>query len=112
MARSKYGAKKTIVDGIKFDSKREANRYIELKLLERAGEIKNLELQPKFVLQPKYRKNGKGIREIAYIADFRYFDNRLDKLVVEDVKGVKTEVYRLKKKIVEYIHKDLEIKEV
>ena len=112
MAGNKYGARKTIVDGITFDSKREAIRYQELKLLERAGEIKDLELQPKYILQPKYRKNGKSIREIAYIADFRYFDTRHNKLVVEDVKGVKTEVYRLKKKIAEYVYTELEIKEV
>ena len=63
MARNKYGARKTVIDGITFDSKREAIRYQELKLLERAGEIKDLELQPKYILQPKYCKNGKSIRD-------------------------------------------------
>lgn len=109
---AKYNNKKVTYDGIKFDSIREKNRYIELKLLERAGEIKDLKLQPIFELQPKYKK-GKNIRSsIKYIADFQYFDIRENKTVIEDVKGVRTPVYNLKKKIFEYVYPDSEIKEV
>lgn len=96
---SKYKAKKAVVDGIKFDSKREANRYCELKLLEKANEIRNLELQPRFLLQDKFKdKQGKTHRKIEYIADFMYIDKE-GRNVVEDVKGVLTDVYKIKKKM-------------
>ncbi|MGO3751192.1 MAG: DUF1064 domain-containing protein [Peptoniphilaceae bacterium] len=109
---SKYKAKKTKVDGITFDSRKEANRYKELKLLERAGVIKSLELQPKFLLQEEYIKDGKTIKEITYKADFMYYDGEKNKVVIEDVKGFKTDVYRLKKKLFEYKYKNLKIMEV
>ena len=109
---SKYHSKKITVDGIKFDSKREANRYSELKLLESAGKIKDLCLQPQFTLQLPFRKNGKLIRAITYKADFAYFDMERSKNIVEDVKGYKTDVYQLKKKIFEYVYPDLTITEV
>lgn len=96
---SKYNAKKTVVDGIKFDSKREAERYCELKLLEKAKEIRNLELQPRFLLQDKFEdKQGNTHRKIEYVADFMYIDKD-NKKIVEDVKGVMTDVYKLKKKL-------------
>jgi hypothetical protein len=109
---SKYGSKKTTIDGIVFDSKREANRYCELKLLEKAGKIKDLKLQHQFVLQPPFKKNGKTIRAITYVADFVYFDLERMRNVVEDVKGYKTDVYQLKKKMFEYKYPDLTIVEV
>lgn len=109
---SKYHSKKVIIDDIKFDSKKEAERYIQLKLLEKAKLIKDLELQKSFELQPTFKKNGKTYRKIAYIADFYYFDNHLDKYIVEDVKGFKTKEYALKKKIFEYVYPDLELIEV
>lgn len=90
---NKYRAIKTEVDGIVFDSKAEARRYSELKMLERLGEIQSLELQPAF----KVTINGKNI--CTYKADFAYFTDR--ERVVEDVKGFKTPIYRLKKKLVE-----------
>lgn len=93
--KSKYGAVKTEVDGITFDSKHEAKRYQELRLLEQAGEISNLRLQVPFELIPK-SKYGMPIR---YIADFVYNDN-LGNLIVEDAKGVKTAVYRLKRRMI------------
>lgn len=108
---SKYKAKKTKVDGITFDSKKEAKRYTELKLLERAGVIKSLELQPKFVLQEEYIKDGKKIKAITYKADFMYWDNEKNKKIIEDVKGFKTDVYKLKKKLFEFRYKDLRIVE-
>ena len=99
MIKSKYRAVKTTIDGIKFDSKKEAKRYQELKLLERAGAIKALELQPRFILQDKFRLKGETHRKIEYIADFKYFDVDKKAWIVEDVKGIKTDVYKLKKKI-------------
>lgn len=93
MSYSKYKAKKTIVDNITFDSKKEANRYCELKLLERARVISNLQLQVPYILIPK----SKYGRAIKYVADFVYEEN--NKIVIEDVKGVKTPVYRLKKRL-------------
>lgn len=95
----KYNAKKTVVDGITFDSKKEAVRYKELKALELVGKIDRLELQPRFVLMDGFRYEGKAIRKIEYIADFLYRDLSTYELVVEDVKGVKTDVYKLKKKL-------------
>lgn len=93
---SKYHAIKTEVDGFVFASRKEANRYSQLKLLEGAGEIHNLELQPKFPLVV----NGKSIG--TYIADFSYVED--GELITEDVKGVKTPVYRLKKKLVQALY--------
>ena len=90
---SKYKSKKVEVDGITFDSKKEANRYSELKCLERGGVIDNLRLQVPFVLIDKSEYG----RAIKYIADFVYTEG--DKEVVEDVKGFKTDMYRLKKRM-------------
>lgn len=95
----KYNAKKTTVDGITFDSRKEAERYKELKELERVGKIDRLELQPRFVLMDSFRYEGKAVRKIEYVADFLYRDISTLELVVEDVKGVKTDVYKLKKKL-------------
>lgn len=103
---SKFNAKKTVIDGIKFDSKREANRYCELKLLEKANEIRNLELQPRFLLQDKFKdKTGTTHRKIEYVADFMYVDKD-NKKIVEDVKGVLTDVYKIKKKMFLKIYDD------
>lgn len=97
--RSKYNAKKKVVDGHTFDSKREAERYCDLKLFLRAGEIRNLVLQPRFLLQDKFvDKQGNKHRKIEYVADFFYID-KLGRNVVEDVKGVLTDVYKIKKKM-------------
>lgn len=73
---NKYRNKKVIVDDYIFDSIQESRRYKELKLLLRAGEISNLELQPKFLLQDSFKKNGKTYRKIEYIADFSYCQRR------------------------------------
>lgn len=106
----KYGNRKVEVNGITFDSVKEANRYRELLLLEKAGTIQNLELQKKFVLIPAQReftneldkkgnfKKGKVIeRECAYIADFCYIEN--GRCVVEDTKGFRTKDYIIKRKL-------------
>ena len=94
---SKYGNKKTEYNGFTYDSKKEANRAQELDLLERAGEISDIERQVPFVCEV----NGKKI--CTYKADFRYKEKD-GTVVVEDVKGVRTGVYKLKKKLVEAIH--------
>jgi hypothetical protein len=96
---SKYHNKKTIIDGIVFSSKHEASRYQELKLLERAGKIKDLALQPSFILQDGFMFNNKKISAIKYIADFKYFDIEKQVEVIEDAKGVKTKEYLIKKKL-------------
>jgi hypothetical protein len=98
----KYHNKKTVIDGITFDSKREAERYCELKLLEKAGKIRYLDLQPEFILQESFKKNGVTYRAIKYIADFSYIDIETGEIVVEDVKGMETEVFKIKWKLFEY----------
>ena len=97
MTYNKYRNVKTTIDGIKFDSKAEARRYTELKLLEKAGEITDLKLQPRFILQHSFKHKGKTIRAITYMADFQYSEN--GKEIVEDVKGVETAVFKIKKKM-------------
>ena len=92
--KSKYNAKKTVVNGITFDSKKEAKRYMELKAMEKLGSIQNIQLQVPFVLIEK----SKYGRSIKYVADFVYYNKNGSK-VVEDVKGVKTPVYKLKKRL-------------
>lgn len=100
MMRNKYGAKKvTTPDGAVFDSKREFHRWCELRLLERAGKISGLCRQVSYELIPKQD----GERACNYIADFIYF-NEEGKLVVEDCKGHKTDVYKLKKKLMLWVH--------
>lgn len=108
---NKYKNKKTEIDGIKFDSKKEANRYCELKLLEKAGEIKELGLQVRFELQEGFKKNGKTYRPITYLADFVYV-NKKGMTIVEDVKGKKTDVYSIKKKMFEKKFDQLTIFEI
>lgn len=85
---NKYGNKKVTVDGINFDSIKEANRYAELKMLQKCGVIKGLELQKKFILIPTQKIANKVVeRECSYIADFVYQDVKSGITIVEDVKG-------------------------
>lgn len=108
----KYHNKKTIVDGIKFDSRLEAERYAQLKILERAGVIRDLELHPEYELIPLFRKGGKTWRRSVYKADFRYILCEDDKTIIEDVKGsaaMITDVFRLKQKLFEYLYPELAI---
>ena len=110
---NKYKSKKNTVDGIKFDSIKESKRYIQLKQLEKLGIIKELELQKIFELQPKYINNkGQHIRRITYKADFFYYDVKKEQYVVEDTKGFKTDVYKIKKKLFEYVYPNLTIEEI
>ena len=99
---SKYNAKKTVVDGIEFDSAKEAKRYARLRALEDAGKIQGLCLQVPFELLPSFECEGVKYRGMKYIADFVYY--RDGKQVVEDCKGVKTAEYKLKKKLMAYIN--------
>src|SRR3990167_2192701 len=111
MRHGKYNARKTTVDGIRFDSKKEAVRYCELKLLEKAGEIESLELQPKFALMTQLttgtvRGAAKALTHQwpvigHYVGDFRYFDLRTCERVVEDCKGFRTPLYKWKRRHVE-----------
>jgi hypothetical protein len=103
--RSKYGAVPTVVNGIRFASKREAARYETLVMLERAGEIRALELQPVWPLVVE------GVTVATYRADFGYIDVATDTEVVEDAKGVRTPVYKLKRKLMAAIY-GIEIREV
>lgn len=115
-AGNKYHAKKIEVDGETFDSKREAARYIELQYLQRAGKISGLQRQKKFVLVPAQyepettgprggRIKGKLLeREVAYYADFVYFDEEEKDFVIEDTKGVRTKDYIIKRKLMLWLN--------
>ena len=114
--RTKYHSRKVTRGGITFDSVKEANRYQELLLLERAGAIQDLKRQVEYVLIPAQyevaegKKKGKCLeRAVKYVADFVYSEG--GKIVVEDTKGFKTKDYILKRKMMLYFHK-IKIKEV
>ena len=93
---SKYHNKKVCgIDGLKFDSKKEAKRYWELKMLERAGLISDLKTQVPYTLIDKSEYG----REIKYLADFVYYDVGSQKIIVEDTKGFRTDIYKLKKRL-------------
>lgn len=94
---SKYHAKKTVVDGITFDSKREADRYLVLKSMEEDGTIEDLRRQVRYELVPAFDVDGRHYRPVYYVADFVYVED--GKTVVEDVKGMMTDVYKLKSKL-------------
>lgn len=118
---NKYNAKKVVVNGIVFDSKKEERRYKELVLLERAGKINGLRRQVEFELLPaQYEpdtvgprggvKKGKIIeRKCSYVADFVYVED--GKVVVEDTKGMRTKDYVIKRKLMYHVH-GIRIKEV
>ena len=110
MKPNKYHAIKTTIDGKTFDSKKESLRYNELKILEKAGEISELVLQPEFILQDAFKKNGKKYRPIIYRADFKYKEKGHPGEVVEDVKGVKTKDFMIKQKLFEARFPDLTLR--
>lgn len=99
-ATSKYGAKKTIVDGVTFASKAESKYYEQLKWLKQAKQIKDFKLQPKFLLMEKFKKNGKIFRKINYIADFE-IHNLDGSIEIVDVKGHETKEFLIKRKLFE-----------
>lgn len=96
--KSKYSNEKTKVDGISFASRAEARRYGELKLLALGGEIRNLEMYPRFTLAVNDQKI------CTYVADFRYYDIKRKRVRIEDVKGARTAVFILKKKLLKACH--------
>jgi len=103
--RNKYGAKKTTLDGITFDSKAEANYFAQLKQREKAGEVGGVELQRPFVVL-----GPKGELITTYKADFAFWDFKEDRFRVIDVKGVQTPVFRLKRKLVKaFLGVDVEV---
>ena len=120
--RHKYGAIPTTVDGIRFASKAEARRYGELKLLEKAGEICDLVLQPSYTLQNAYTHLTEGKqRELRYVADFEYVEKGAPTVyvcsgvterqrTVEDVKGMATPVFKLKRKLFLYKYPHLTLR--
>ena len=111
----KYLNKKTSYKGVVYDSKHEAEIAYRLEMLQRAGDIRNLERQRRFKLQQSFKVNGKTERPITYIADFYYYDNNKNHWVVVDAKSVMTKrlpVYRIKKKLFEYKYRDIEFIEL
>lgn len=97
--KNKFNAKSIVVDGHKFPSIKEAQRYQELKLLKKAGKIKNLELQPEFEIIPKQKYRGKTLRKAKYTPDFKYYNVDDNEWVIEEVKGMPTVDYVLRKKL-------------
>ena len=113
MTFRKYHNKKTMFDGIKFDSKKESQYYAILKVLEKAGKIRDLRLQVPFVLIETFKVDDRTYRKTKYIADFTYYDDK-DKLHVIDVKSDATrkdKTYQLKKKLMAWKY-GIEIEEV
>ena len=111
---TKYNAKKTTIDGITFSSKLESERYLQLKLLQQAGEIEGLSLQDEFQIARGWinPETGEKIKSAFYIADFCYFDNKTHRWVVEDTKGMETPEFRLKWKLVQSQYRDFEFRKV
>lgn len=100
---SKYYSRKVTIGGIAFDSQREAYRWRELALLQKAGQITDLQRQVKYELIPAQKTNGKVVeRACTYIADFVYKEN--GNTVVEDTKGFKTKDYIIKRKLMLWVH--------
>lgn len=108
MNRSKYGAKKITIDGYKFDSKDEGKYYEYLKKLKAQEKILNFELQPKYELQPGFKKNGKTYRAITYAPDFLiYHLDGTEELI--DVKGMSTQQGELRRKMFDYKYPELKL---
>jgi hypothetical protein len=101
---NKYNAKKTEIDGITFHSRKESVRYSQLKLYEKGGLIKDLRLQVPYELIPKLVINGKTERAIKYVADFVYIDTVSGKEIVEDVKGMITDIFKIKYRLMKQIY--------
>ena len=111
---NKYKNVKVIYNGKVFDSIKEKNRYLWLKVLEEEGKISELELQKKFLLQEEFTYNGKKERPIYYIADFFYYSKELNCYIAEDVKSeiTRTSTYKIKKKLFEYKYPNVCFKEI
>lgn len=103
--KSRYTTYKPVVNGIKFDSMMEARYYLFLLEEKKQGKIKEFKMQVPYILQPKFKKDGKVIRAIEYVTDFV-----IDNTIIVDIKGVETEVFRLKAKLFNYIYPGLTLK--
>lgn len=111
-ASHKYGAKHAVIDGHRFDSQAEAKRYAELRLMEREGLLHSIRLQPRFVLQESFKDtSGARYRAIEYRADFQYTETS-GRVIVEDVKGVDTPVWKLKEKLFRKRYPQVELRVV
>jgi hypothetical protein len=103
---SKFRNRKTVLDGHTFDSQAESRYYLLVKEMHSTGQIQSFKLQPRYILQDKFKKNGKPYRKIEYVADFEvlHLDGSIE---VIDVKGVKTEAFKIKHKLFEKAYPDL-----
>ena len=111
LSKRKYNNRKIEIDGFTFDSKLEADFYQRLKPLVKTGKIKELRIHPRYLLQEGFTKNGKHYQPIYYIADFEVlYDDGVT--VIYDTKGMRTEVYKIKRKLFEYRYRDKTIVEV
>jgi hypothetical protein len=101
------------MDGIRFDSRAELDRYLELKMLARSGAVANIELQPEYVLLDRFvhPEHGK-LGPLRYRADFRYQETATGKTIVEDVKGHRTDVYRIKRILLLWRYPEIEFREI
>lgn len=95
---------KRTCNGIPFDSRSEMRRYQELLLLEKAGKITKLSMQPRFLIFEGFERNGKHYQPIYYVGDFLYYDVEKKRMIVEDVKGVETDVFKIKQKLFAFRH--------
>lgn len=111
MAYNKFGNKKTTIDGITFDSRMESKFYEYAKDLKAQGQIKDFKMQVRYEIFPAFKKNGKTWRKVEYVADFviEHHDGRIE---VIDVKGVETDVFKIKQKLFEYKFPELELQTV
>ena len=114
---NKYNARKTEIDGYTFDSKAEANRYWELRELEKNGDITDLRVHPKYLILDSFMYRGHKVGQTHYIADFEYQEKSkvfIDHwhTVVEDVKGVETAVFRIKAKLFKYCYPNIDFRVV
>ena len=114
MSYQKFGNKPTIVDGIKFQSRLEADRFVQLRLLEKADEITALVLQPEFQILRGFINpdTGEKTRSRFYVGDFQYIDNATNKMIVEDTKGMETPEFRLKWDLVKSLYPQYEFRKV
>ena len=103
--RPKYANEITVVDGIRFDSRAEARRWADLQLLQKAGLVRDLQRQVRYILVPKQKRPSGGIeREKAYIADFVYVDTKTGRTVCEDVKGAEPALWGWKRALMLHVH--------
>lgn len=106
---TKYRAKPCTIDGIKFASQGEGNRYCELKIMAKAGLIQDLRLQPRYVIQDGFQHATAGrVQAIVYVGDFQYTKN--GKMIVEDYKGFETAVFKLKRKMFLKCYPEIELR--